>query len=120
MLTSVRAQLVADLAEAGVTVFEAWPTRVTPPCVFVTPSSAASYLAPGDTFGGYRVSLDLVLLTTQATPEIALKALDTVIETVVINTADWQLEGCESPSLVTISGVEYLGTIVHISKQARL
>jgi hypothetical protein len=120
MLTSLRAQLVQDLSVTDMPVFTQWPTRITPPCLFVTPSSISPYVRPGDAFGGFLVALDVVALTTQATPDIALPALDAVIEKVLANTVDWQLESCDGPSLVTVSGVEYLGTIVHISKHARL
>lgn len=120
MIASMRAALVADLAIGDMPVFTAWPARVTPPCLFVTPSSFNSYVTGSDLFGEYVVALDVVALVAQATPDIALVALDEVIETVLQNTVDWRLDGCDSPSLVTVNGVDYLGTIIHLTKLSRL
>lgn len=130
MLTDLRAELAADLAAGtGVPVLSAWPARITPPCLFVTPPSTSAYVTGGGgagvtTFGEYLVSADVVCLVPQATPpDIAITALDTLIESVLVNTAaDWILGagGCASPSVVTVNGSEYLGTIVHLSKFARL
>jgi hypothetical protein len=95
----------------------------------VTPPATSAYIAAGaagggasTTFGEYVVSADVVILVPQATPALALDALEALLETVLVNTADWMLAvgGCDSPSLVTVSGVDYLGTIVHLSKYARL
>lgn len=120
MITELRSTLVEDLRSVGLPVFEAWPDRVTPPCLFVTPPASDDYVTSGENFTEYMVSLDVVILVAHATAGVALTALDTILELVITNTADWRLIGCDSPSLVTISGNEYLGTIVHLSKYAGL
>ncbi len=119
MITALRDQLAADLAPLGVPIHAAWPDRVTPPCVLVTPPPGR-YVAGGPQFDSYTVALDVVVLVPRSSPSIALAALDLLIEGVLLNTTTWGLSGVDGPSSTTVGGFEVLGTIVHLEAQTRM
>lgn len=116
MIRELREQLVADLAAVGVSIHDEWPDRVTPPVMFVAPALGGSYVTSGDSFGGYVVSVDVTILIR----DVDLDALEFLIEGVLANTVDWALVGVETPAVATVNGNNYFGTIVHLSKLARL
>jgi hypothetical protein len=128
MIDVVRAALVSDLVSGsdgavtpiGVTVLDAWPSKApTPPVAFVVPPQG-TYVSAGPTFGTYTVALDVVLVAGRPEARDALVQLDQLIERVLVNTADWTLAGVDSPAVVTINGVDYLGCITHLSKPAQI
>lgn len=116
MLTAVREQLAAELAEIGVPVHTAWPDRLSPPCALLVPPSG-TYVTGGQVFGSYTVALDLVLLAERGSFDVVLPALETLIDAALRLTESYGLSGVDSPSVVTIGGIDYLGTTLHISKQ---
>ena len=120
MITAVREQLAADLAEVGVPVHSQWPDRVTVPCLLLVPAADRPYVTGGQTFGEYALALDVVVLVERGSHEVALPALEALLDAVLANTVDWGLTGIDSPTVVTVAGVDHLGTTVHLSKFARL
>jgi len=120
MIGTLRDTLAADLGALDVPVLAAWPDRVTPPCVIVVPPASASYVVGGPTFGSFTVALDVVALVPHGSPNVALPALETLIEGVLTNSVDWALNGIESPGVTTIGAAEVLGTVIHLAKTARL
>ncbi|GAA3193967.1 hypothetical protein ACFO1B_03830 [Dactylosporangium siamense] len=120
MIKTLRDQLAKDLDVLGVPVANGWPDRITPPVLLVVPPASAVHVTAGPNFTEYTVALDVVVLAGKASPALALNALEELVEGVLSNTVDWSLSGVDSPSLVTISGTEYLGTVVHLSKPTRL
>jgi hypothetical protein len=121
VIAELRAALVSDLDAATTTpVHNAWPDRFTAPCVAVVPP-AGSYVRAGQTFGSFEVLADALLLVPRGTDAAtALVALDSLIELVLANSADWSLQGVDSPSIVTVGAVEHLGTLIHLAKQSKL
>lgn len=114
--SDLRAALVADLPDLHVQ--PAWPMVLTPPCAFITPPLAETYVSRGPTFGEHTVALDLLLLVAHDDADLALAALETMVEYALINTADWTLTGVDAPAptSVTENGAEYLASVIHLSK----
>lgn len=120
MISELRDQLASDLAVLDVPVHVAWPNRVTVPCVALVPPSAASYVAPGSTFGTYSLGVDVLVLAGPPSA-VTLEALDLLVEGVLRNTAgEWGLSAVDSPSTVTVNGSDVLGTIVHLVSETEL
>jgi hypothetical protein len=74
----------------------------------------------GPTFGGYTVALDVVVLVPKGSTDLALPALEALIEGVLANTVDWSLSGVDSPGVTTVGAADALGTVIHLSKTSRL
>jgi len=125
MIAELRAALKHDLETGsdgaatpiGVTVYDPYPGRVVAPCA-VLGMEGAGYIAGGQTFCDYLVNFTVVLLVARS--ENYLAELETLIERVLMNTRDWGLTGVDEPGTLVESGMELLGTTVHLSKLAKL
>ncbi len=122
VFSDLRATLVADLAPLGVPVAAAWPDTLDPPCAFVAPPLADTYVLPGPNFTEFTVAIDLIILVGHDDADASLAALDELIQLALVNTADWTLLGVDAPSPATVAegGAEYLATAIHLSKPVRL
>ncbi|HLL68813.1 MAG TPA: hypothetical protein VK453_24330 [Micromonosporaceae bacterium] len=119
----LRETLAGELADAlGVPVDPAWPVQINPPCAFLTPSAGSSYVVAGKNFGEYTVAVDVVLMVEHGAVEDALVALEALVEVALVNSADWVLDGVDSPAptSVTESGAEYLASVMHLRKFVQL
>jgi len=122
-LKTMREALAADLTVLGVPAAAAWPIEIAAPCVFVTPALAGEYVTPGPNFGGeYTVFVDVVIMVEHAAIEIALVALEDLLELALVHTADWALRAVDPPAPTTITdnGAQYLATVLHLSKSVRI
>jgi hypothetical protein len=121
-LGDLRTALAFDLAPMDVTVYPAWPTELSPPCVFITPALGRPFIEAGPNFREFIVTYDLVILVDHADPGAALAQLEDLVAVAVHHTADWAMLGIESPAPTTISegGAEYLAVIVHLGKPVQL
>lgn len=121
MIQTIRDTLAADLGVLDIPIYAAWPAKmISPPCVFVTPPVSTSYVTAGPNFTEYTVAVDVVALVAKADASVALANLEVVIEGVLANTVDFGLSGVDAPGTVSVNGVEYLGTVVHLAKPSRL
>lgn len=129
VIEELRANLIADLVTGsggeatpiGCKVLAAWPDKApTPPVAFVIPPQGTPYVTTGPTFGTYTVAFDIVLVTGRSGARDALAQLEAFLERVLANTADWRLSGVDSPSIVTINGIDYLGSTAHLSHSASI
>lgn len=125
MISDKRAALIGDLATGSggqadpvaATIVDSWPTKVTaPPLVFIVPPQGAAYVTGGPNFAQFTVSLDVVILVGRPDAADAVSHLDQLIEQVLANTMDWRLTGVDSPAIVTVGGVDYLGSVAHLSQ----
>jgi hypothetical protein len=119
-LGAARAALEADLVTAfddqAVRVYGAWPDRPQPPCVLVTVPVSGPWLSAGQTFGTtHELHLDCIVLVPRS-----LATLEELTAVVLANTVDWSLSGVDSPTLVTLAGVDFLGTTVHLSQSIKI
>jgi hypothetical protein len=121
-LKETRDALVADLSVLGVPVMDGWKLSAEPPCVLLTP--AVLYVEGGEQFAhSYVINIDAaVLVRNSSIPDHARTALEDLLETLLINTADWSLKGVDAPTISTVSGstVEFLGTVVRLAKAFHL
>jgi hypothetical protein len=118
MIQALREALRADLEGAQVKVYIGWAERVSVPCVVVVPPVTA-YITGGQFVGSYTLALDLYLLVRSGVGN-SLSTLESLIETVLIHTVDWGLSGVDGPGTLSISGADYFGTIVHLTKQGKI
>lgn len=122
MFSDLRNALVADLAVLGVPISASWPDVLSPPCGFITPPLTAEYVRQGPMFGEYTISMDLVLMVEHSDAAAALLALEDLVENALRNTADWTLTSVDAPGPTTAieGGADYLASVIHLSKPARL
>lgn len=120
VFSDLRTTLVADLPDLDVS--PSWPVELNPPCAFITPPLAESYVTQGPMFGEFTVALDLVLLVAHSDAEEALFQLESMLAYALRNTADWVLTGvaAPAPTTVTENGADYLATVIHLSKPVRI
>jgi hypothetical protein len=126
MIAELRAALKLDLETGsdgaatpiGVPVHDPYPGRVVAPCA-VLGMEPAGYIVGGQTFcREFEVRMTVVLLVSRS--EHYLDELEKLIEIVLENTADWGMTGVDAPGSLVESGMELLGTTVHLSKMAKL
>lgn len=117
MITELRNQLVADLADAG-TVHNSWPDRFTPPGIMVVTPRTASYVTAGQLVGEFEVNLDVITVVAKSANELV--SLDSLVEAILINSTDWAFRGVDAISLININGVDYPATVIHLAKQDKL
>ena len=124
MIQELRDQLISDLETGsdgaatpiGITVYGLYPEKVVPPCAVIG-IPPGQYVTGGQTFGTYEVAATVVLMVKRSPTYVA--DLEALIEIVLENTADWALKGVDTPSVFTMNGSEWLGTVVSLSKQAK-
>jgi hypothetical protein len=93
-----------------------WPSRTTPPVVFVVPGTP--WLTGGQ--GGLtRFTFDVVLAAAHtAQPADSLTAVEEMTTAVVAAIEPpWSVTQGEQPSTVTINGTDYLGTVITVTTQ---
>lgn len=121
MIREAREKLAADLSVIGIPVLAAWPDEPEPPCLFITPPQGGDYVTAGQFPSDYLITVDVVVLVGKTTSNAGdLEALETVVEDVLENTEDWAFRGVDAPAAVTVHGISYLGTVVHLSVPSRL
>jgi hypothetical protein len=122
IFSDLRTALVADLAVLDVPIAPSWPDVLSPPCGFITPPLGGDYVVQGPMFGEFTVSLDLVLMVAHSDAEVALTALEALVEGALRHTADWTLTGVDPPAPTTAveGGADYLASVIHLSKPTRL
>jgi hypothetical protein len=79
-INDAKVQFKEDLADAGLKVLEYVPERITPPIVIV--NAASPYIQTAE-FGEFNMSLELVLVASNATNKKATENLDQLIEDVL-------------------------------------
>ena len=118
-LTDQRQTLADDLAATGLMVYPAWPGRLDPPCIVLVP--ALPWIDSRDvTFTHRRGHLSVHIFAGPGDASDSLAALETAVESVLVHSADWSIESVDAPTLVTLSGADYLATTLNCSKPFRL
>ena len=81
-ITLAKAEFKLDLDNAGVSVLEYVPERITPPIVII--NTASPYLTPSTLGNEYKMNLELVVVAATATNKQASEKLDEAIEAVLL------------------------------------
>jgi len=108
MLAAAREELRLQLVAAGMTVYDYIPERITPPVAVIEPGG--TYVAGGQTFCEFEVGLQVILLASTATNEVATSELDQYICDVLDQVDTFDLEAVAQPSAFEVSNATYLGT----------
>lgn len=129
MIQELRQRLIDDLLSGSdgaadpvrARILDSWPGKApAPPVLFVVPPQTQPYVIAGPTFGQHTLNLDVVILAGRSEAKDSLLQLEALIELVLVNTMDWALSGVDSPSVVTINGVDHLGSIIHLSQSGTI
>ena len=119
-IKDLRDTLIADLAVVGVPVMDDWQVRAEPPCILVGPPRGGPYVTAGIAFGAYVLSTTVTVLVEMG-PD-ARDRLETLLEEVLRNSADWALADADAPGTQSVedSTVEFLASTVHLEKSFHL
>lgn len=107
-LQQARDELALLLSAAGASVFTYLPESVAPPVAVIEPGQP--YMTQGDTFTSFTVRLNVILLATPASNEMATAELDQAICEVVDAVDTFYVADIDQPSTFTSGGIDYLGT----------
>lgn len=121
MIGAARTALTSILTDAGLRVFAFTPERVTPPVGILVPSG--DWVTSGDTFTAYRVGFDVTLIVEQAANETMITALDTLVDDTLVAISDaagFYASQVGAPSLLEISGANYLSTTITVYQNTQL
>lgn len=121
MIVAARTALTSILTGAGLRVFAFTPERVTPPVGILVPSG--DWVMSGDTFAAFRVGFDVTLIVDQAANETMITALDTLVDDTLVaitDAAGFYASQVGSPSLIEISGANYLSTTITVYQNTQL
>jgi hypothetical protein len=121
VIGAARSALTSILTGAGLRVFAFTPERVTPPVGILVP--AGDWVTAGDTYGAYRVGFDVTLIVDQAANETMITALDTLVDDTLDAIAPangFYASQVGAPSLIEISGANYLSTVITVYQNTQL
>ena len=124
MLAEIREQLINDLKTGsdGATVpttlpvHAPYPGRVVAPC-YVVGMKPGPYILKGQVFQSFEVIMTVTILVPKS--DDYLNTLESMVEYVLANTVDWGMQGVDTPTALTESGMEMIGTVVSLSKQMK-
>lgn len=113
-LKKLRAHLGAVAQSAGISYMPHLEGRFSPPMAFTIPGSP--YLERGDTFGSFKVNMQLLLVADTRSNDMTTEGLDQLITRalVALHDSDWIVQDVSDPAGVTIGGAEYLAAFVSV------
>lgn len=121
MIGAARTALAGILTSAGLRVFAFTPERAAPPMAILIPSG--DWVTSGDTFGVFRVGFDVTLIVQNAANETMIKALDDLVDDTLEAISDatgFYASQVGAPTLIDISGAEYLSTTITVYQNTQL
>jgi type IV secretory pathway VirB9-like protein len=121
MIAAARTALASILTGAGLRVFPFTPERAAPPMAILTPSG--DWVASGDTFRAFRIGFDVNLIVQNAANETMIKALDELVDDTLVaitNATGFYASQVGSPTLIDISGADYLSTTITVYQNTQL
>jgi P2-related tail formation protein len=121
MIGAARTALTDILTDAGLRVFAFTPERVTPPVGILVPSS--DWVTSGETYGTFRIGFDVTLIVDQAANETMITALDDLVDDTldaIAPAAGFYASQVGAPSLIEISGANYLSTVITVYQNTTL
>lgn len=121
MIGSARTALASILSGAGLRVFAFTPERAAPPMAILTPSG--DWVTSGDMFGHFRIGFDVNLIVQNAANETMITALDTLVDETleaIAGASGFYASQVGAPTLIDISGAEYLSTTISVYQNTQL
>jgi len=121
VIGAARTALTDILTDAGLRVFAFTPERVTPPVGILVPSG--DWVTSGETYGAFRIGFDVTLIVDQAANETMITALDTLVDDTLDAIAPangFYASQVGAPSLIEISGANYLSTTITVYQNTQL
>jgi hypothetical protein len=121
MIGAARTALASILTDAGLRVFPFTPERSTPPMGILVPSS--DWVSAGETFGSFRVGFDVTLIVANAANETMITALDDLTDSTLEAISDstgFYASSVGAPSMLDISGADYLSTTITVYQNTQL
>ena len=121
MIGEARTALADILEDAGLRVFPFTPERSTPPMGILVPSS--DWVSAGETFGSFRVGFDVTLIVANAANETMITALDELTDSTLEAISDasgFYASSVGAPSMLDISGADYLSTTITVYQNTTL
>lgn len=115
-LATLRRQIQDALTQAGMTVEDHLPERMSPPLAII--AAGSPYLEGGTTFGSYTARFTVVLVCPAGTNATVTKALDASVTqaVVVLDGADFGLERVDQPTMLQHGGGNYLSTTLDVRR----
>lgn len=121
MIAESRNAVATVLTNAGLRVFAFVPERAAPPMAILTPSG--DWVTSGDTFGAFRVGLDVNLIVANAANETMINALDELVDdtlTAINNASGFYAAQVGNPTYTDISGTDYLSATITVYQNTKL
>lgn len=121
MIGAARTALSSILTDAGLRVYAFTPERATPPIGVLVPSG--DWVTAGDTFGSFRIGFDVTLVVANAANETMISALDDLVDSTldaISAAAGFYASSADKPSMIDISGVDYLSTTITVYQNTQL
>lgn len=121
MIGSARTALASTLTTAGLRVFAFTPERAAPPMAILVPSG--DWVTSAETYGSFRVGFDVTLIVQNAANETMISALDELVDdtlTAIANATGFYASQVGAPSLIDISGADYLSTTITVYQNTQL
>ena len=121
MIGEARTALAGILTDAGLRVFAFTPERATPPMGILVPSG--DWVSAGETFGTFRLGFDVTLIVANAANETMISALDDLVDSTldaISAAAGFYASQVGAPSMLDISGADYLSTTITVYQNTQL
>ncbi len=121
MIGEARTALASILTSAGLRVFATTPERAAPPMAILTPSG--DWVTSGEAFGSFRVGFDVNLIVQNAANQTMIDNLDDLVDDTLDAIADatgFYASQVGAPSLIDISGADYLSTTITVYQNTKL
>lgn len=118
-ITLAKAEFKLDLDNAGVSVVEFIPERITPPIVII--NTASPYLVPSTLGNEYKMNLELVVVAATATNKQASEKLDEAIEAILLAMPRYaRVISVNEPYEMTTNNANYLSANISVELEITL
>jgi len=96
------------------------PARIVPPIYLV--SSGSPYVESGDTYGSFKVRMNIDIVSATAANDVTTEALDTMIEDALVSLVNMGvgIENVQQPYQLDTGNAQYLSTTVSVTKTISL
>jgi hypothetical protein len=96
------------------------PSRIVPPLYLV--SSGSPYVESGDTYGSFKVRMNVDVVSATAANDVSTEALDTLVEDALVSLVNSGIgiENVQQPYQLDTNNAQYLATTIVVNKTISL